>query len=220
MKMKIKAVIVLLLAGGTFYLTYRLSKPAATSQPATAAASAPAVPPAIEPPLLVSGSPGGSSEAALRQKERQLEELVRDLQGRIAECRRREEELAQREKRIAAAQDMLKTQAQELENLRIQLVAPLARLKEAKSELQQSQILVAQQEKENLKKTALIYEKMDAASGCRILEAMCANRQEADAVKILHYMSDRAAAKLLSEITDKQLAANLTEKMKQFKEQS
>jgi hypothetical protein len=40
---------------------------------------------------------------------------------------------------------------------------------------------------------------MDATAGGRILEGMCTNKQESDAVKILHYMQERSVAKVLAD---------------------
>jgi flagellar motility protein MotE (MotC chaperone) len=59
---------------------------------------------------------------------------------------------------------------------------------------------------------------MDPAAAARIVEGMCANQQDADAVKVLFYMKERAVGKLLAEITQTGLAARLCEQMKRVKE--
>jgi flagellar motility protein MotE (MotC chaperone) len=85
--------------------------------------------------------------------------------------------------------------------------------------LEKSRIRITQEEKVNLKHTASIYEKMDSASGGRILVGMCESLQTDDAVKILHYMGERPAAKILGEIPDKAMAAQLTEMLKRIREE-
>jgi pentatricopeptide repeat protein len=151
-------------------------------------------------------------------KERNFDELVRTLRDKQDEYRKRLTDLDQREKRLELAQETLKKQSLELENVRMQLVAQSAGVKEEQAKLQQSRIVVAEQERANIKKTAGIYEKMEPASCVKIIEGMCANNQMDEAVKILHYMSDRSAAKLLGEISDKAMAAKICVKLKVFTE--
>lgn len=177
-------------------------------EPAPAAETAGATPP----------TPGAELAAAegVVPKAKHLEELIKELRLRIAECREKESRLEQREMRIGLAEELLKKQAKELESLRMELVAPLTQLKEAKAELERTMVVIARQEEANLKKTAAIYEKMEPAAGGAILSQMCANQQEQDVVKILHLMSERSAAKVLAEMPDKSLAARLSEKMKRI----
>ena len=61
---------------------------------------------------------------------------------------------------------------------------------------------------------AATYEKMSSSDAAEILTQMCRNGQEQDVVKILFLTSDRATGKILSAITDRELAGRLTEKMK------
>jgi flagellar motility protein MotE (MotC chaperone) len=194
----------------TFVLTHLLSPPPpppketlahgqeATTQPQT---HAPVEPVAVTP------------------KEKELDELVVELRAKLAACARKEQQLDEWEKRIRIVQQDLAKQAEDLENLRVQLVAPLNSLREAKEELLATRQMVTKQEKENLKFLAARYDKMDSASSSKILTEMCANNQADDAVKLLFYMSDRPAAKLLSEMPDKALAARLSEMIKRLKEE-
>jgi flagellar motility protein MotE (MotC chaperone) len=151
--------------------------------------------------------------------EHQVDNLVKDLQVRLEDVRKRQLELDQREKRIRISQELLIKQAQELEALRMEMVAPLTSLKEARAVLAKEQLAVTELEKANLKRTAQIYEKMDAESSGRILSGMCESNQEDDAAKILHFMSDRSAGKLLATL-DSKLAARLCDKLKKIKETS
>ena len=109
---------------------------------------------------------------------------------------------------------MLKEQARELEQLRIQLVAPLNELKKAQQRLRQSRIRITKQELANLKRIAQFNEKKDPATAAETLVVMCKNKQYDDAVKILYLMSERSAGKVLSEMTDRELEAQLYQRMK------
>ncbi len=165
---------------------------------------------------VTAGLVGGDSK--LSPKETQLDELIREVRLKMAEVKQREAALDERESRLTIAQDQLKKQAKELEGLQIQLLAPLAAIKDEQEKLEKGRVKVAVDEKVNLKRTAAIYEKMDAASGGRILAGMCEQQMD-DVVKILFYMTERSAAKILGEIQDKTLAARLTERLKRVKEE-
>jgi len=200
--------------GISFALTSMLSKPA--PQPASAEEAGKG--PAPEGVL-----PGGIQIAAvkpMRPKEQQLQELVQEMRAKSSEYRTKLRKLKDREKRLEIAQGLLTQEAQDLENLRLKLVAQLPRLKEARAELIQTRIRIDRTESSNLERLAKTYEKMEAAAGSEILAKMVTHEQEDDAVKILYFMSERSAAKLLAEIADKDLAARLCEKMKKIEKES
>jgi len=156
--------------------------------------------------------------SALGPKEKVVEELTRELRQKIEEYRHKLAQFEKREKRLALATENLKKQASELDNLRIQLVAPLTRLKEAQAKLAQSRVMIKKEEEANLKKMAEIYAKMDAGEASKILVNIYDSGQESDAAIILHFMSQRSAAKLLAAISDKSLAARLCDRMKRIRE--
>lgn len=163
---------------------------------------------------LVAGLPAGEAKLSIREKE--LQDLIHELQARLQECDARQKALDQREQRLTITQELLKKQIQDLEDLQVRLLGPLSTLKEEQAKLERSRLAVSRQEQANLKKTALIYEKMDPAQGGKILADMCKNQQLDDAVKILHYMNERAAANVFAEMTDKALAAKLTARLKEI----
>ena len=156
--------------------------------------------------------------ATLAMKERGLDTLIRELRQKMEDYKTKRKELEKREKRIEMAGESLKKQAKEVETLQAQLDAPLIRLRKAKAELEDAQVRVWQQEKANLKRTAGIYDKMDAVSSSEILADMCKNNQEDDAAKILRYMSERSAAKLLASMPDRAAAAKLCQRLKSIQE--
>jgi len=153
-------------------------------------------------------------------EEKHLYELVKEVRQKVGDCQKREQELQEQEKRLQMTREVVDREAQNLENQRLQLAAALARLKETQGELEKTRVAIGREEVVNLKRVAAVYDKMDATAGSRILEGMCTNKQEADAVKILYYMQERSVAKVLAEITDKSLAARLCEQLKRVKEQS
>ena len=152
----------------------------------------------------------------LKPRERQLEELIRAFRSKSAELQVHRRKLKAHEKRVRIAQELLKKEAQGLENLRFQLAGPLANLKEAKAELERTRILIEKDERVNVKRTAMIYEKMDPMACSKILAEMCTTGQH-DAAKILFYMAERPAAKVLAEM-DGSLAAKLSEQLKRIRE--
>lgn len=185
-------------------LTIWLVKPAPAPQQAT---TQPSTQPAV------------ASTDLLHPKERQMDELIIDLQQRLGECRTKERQLKEWESRLQIAQAGVDKQAQELEQLRIDLLAPYNRLKEARSELLQTRITIQAQERTNLQQVAAVYDKMDSAASSKIIADMCTTNQIEDAVKLLRYMGERPVAMLMSEMTDKSLAARLSLMLKRVQEQ-
>ena len=200
--------------GVSFALTSVLTKPAPRPASADDAAKGPT------PKGVLPGGIQITAVKEVRPKEQQLQELVQEMRLKSSEYRTKLRKLADREKRLEIAQGLLAQEAQDLEDLRLKLVAQLPLLKEAKAELIQTRIRISRAESANLERLAKTYEKMDAAAGSEILSKMVSHEQEEDAVKILFFMSERSAAKLLAEITDKDLAARLCEKMKKIEKES
>ena len=153
------------------------------------------------------------------EEQRALGDLIREVKQRIETVRRRGQVLDEREKRIEMAREELKKESHALENLRVQLAAPLISLKEMKKELLSTRVQISREEASNLKKTAKIYEKMDGEQGGKIIVGMCTNNQFDDAAKILRYMSEKKAAGLIGEIRDMKLAAMLFDRMKRIREE-
>ena len=164
--------------------------------------------------------PGATPDQSISNAEREAEltALSRELRLKIRSYRKKLDGLEKQEKRVRIAEEMLKKQAEELEAQRMQLVSALPRLREVIAELEGTRVHIAKTEQSNMKRIATMCEKMDSASGSQMLIGMCENNQENDAVKILYYMSERSAGKLLAEITDKTLAAKLCGKLKKVQE--
>jgi flagellar motility protein MotE (MotC chaperone) len=195
----------------SFVVSRGLISPAKTQAAAPAPTEAPAA------------SRATANEAAAETQtveEKHLYDLVKEVREKVRECQKREQELEEQEKRLQITRQVIDREAQNLEGQRLQLAAALTRVKETQGELEKTRVAIDREEVVNLKRVAAVYDKMDATAGGRILEGMCTNKQESDAVKILHYMQERSVAKVLAEITDKNLAARLCEQLKRVKEQS
>ena len=159
--------------------------------------------------------------------EKQLEELVFKVRLKIQEYENKIRNLSAREERLKVAHDLLKKDIENLNNLRTELDLIIVSLKEQQDKLEKSRITVAQTEKENLLLLAATYDKMSSDSAGKILSNMSkmaagsSSSNIDDAVKILHYMTERTKAKLLAElsISEPKLAALLCRKLKQIVEE-
>lgn len=164
--------------------------------------------------------------------EKQLKNLVFEVQDKKRQYENKLQSFQAQEKRIQMAQDMLKKDIEYLNNLRVELASTVAQLKEQREKLLSSRVEITQTEKANLAKIAATYDKMDAASASKILINMCAGQTQRsstensqnnldDAVKILHYMTERTKAKVLAELVTSEptLTAALCERLKHIAEE-
>jgi hypothetical protein len=175
----------------------------------------------------------GSSEMKRVMTEKQLKSLIFEVREKIREYDSKLDALEARERRLQVTQDTLEKDTNELNNLRIELATIVVSLQERWEKLVKTRVRIDQDEKLNLTSIAATYDKMDAASASKILINMCADSQIQegsfkkrdgsfdDAVKILHYMSERTKAKLLAElvITEPKLAAALCQRLKKITEE-
>jgi septal ring factor EnvC (AmiA/AmiB activator) len=187
------------------------SKPAPATAPADEAKAAES---SVLPPELAQAVP------SLSTNDKQVQDWSRELRAKLEEVKKRQQDLDQRERRVAIAEDSLKKDVEKLEEARIRLMAPLDNLRKAQDDLKASRVAISAQEAANLKRLATVFEKMDAVKGGAQIESMCSNKQEDDAAKILHYMSDRGAAKVMDEMADKTLKERLLDKMKKITEEA
>jgi len=166
--------------------------------------------------------------------ERQLKNLVHDVREKMQEYDNKLQDLAVREQRLQIAQDVLKKDIENLNNLRIELTSIIANIKNERDRLLKSRLEIAQAEKTNLVSLAASYDKMEVSSASKIMTNMCVipdpNQAQGgvskcggsfdDAVKILYYMTERTKAKLLAELATSEptLAAALCQRLKQIVE--
>ena len=203
-----------------------------------------------QPTGVVEGSQGGespqqtdapaladASSASVRRSltEQQLKNLVENVREKMQEYDNRLQAIAMRERRLEVAHNVLKEDIENLENLRIEVGSAIATLKSERDSLIKSRLEIDQKEKTNLISLAASYDKMDVTGASKILASMCKTQVSSqqtgadtgskgtsydDAVKILHYMTERTKAKLLAELATSEpvLAADLCQRLKQIVE--
>ncbi|MBW8001510.1 MAG: hypothetical protein FVQ80_05760 [Planctomycetes bacterium] len=174
----------------------------------------------LTPSTIADASPGTTGNMKKAMTEKQLKNLVYEVREKIHEYDSRLKSLKTREKRIETAQGMLKNDINELNNLRVELASTIITIKNERDKLDKSRIEIARTEKNNLVSIAATYDKMEAEAAGKILAniSLTQTDSENDAVKILYYMSERAKAKLLAQMstTEPELAAFLCRKLKQI----
>ena len=159
------------------------------------------------------------------------EEIVRlaeKLRARLADVKRREEELEIRETRLQILYDDLRAEREAIAALRQQVNKQLELLKQQVAQLQQEQQRLAQRQQQlkeqtimlsdseaaNIRKMAEMFNTMSADSAALMLQAMANSGNITTAVQVLARMNPRNAGKVLAEMPDKALAAQLTERIK------
>jgi len=158
--------------------------------------------------------------------ESQLENLIYDIRQKVKEYEGKIASLGVREHRLQQAHEMIKKDIEELMKLQVELAALVGVIKDEKDRLERSKVEIARAEKDNLVKIAATYDKMDGAAASKILSNMTKIKSIDevsnfnDAIKILHYMTDRTKAKLLAELsnTEPDLAAAFCKKLKRVVE--
>jgi len=178
----------------------------------------------------------GADDSSVKRAmtEKQLENLTIEVREKMQEYNNKLQSIKTQEQRLQMAQEVLKKDIENLNNLRVELASMTASLKEERDKLLKSRLEIAQTEKANLVSIAAAYDRMDATSASKILSNMCASsgpQKETgdvkrvgsnfdDAVKILHYMTERTKAKLLAEMVNSEpkLTAALCERLKQIAE--
>jgi flagellar motility protein MotE (MotC chaperone) len=177
----------------------------------------------------------GDSKMKRAVTEQQLKSLVHEVRESIRRYDGKLQDLESWEQRLRMAQDTLKKDIENLNNLQVELASMTAALKSERDKLLKTRIEITAAEKANLISLAAAYDKMDSSSASKILVRMCirggAEAEEKssvdqggqmhDAVKILYYMTERTKAKLLTELvgSEPKLAAILCRRLKQIVEE-
>jgi flagellar motility protein MotE (MotC chaperone) len=152
--------------------------------------------------------------------ENQVKSLICDLQEKMDDVKARQNEIEQDAERVNITRQTLAEEFEQLNQLRESINQSLLSLQDKERAIRDSLTEIEAVEKANLVKIATTYDKMDPAQSAKILVTMASNNQIRDAVKILYYMSERNAGKLLGEIgtTRPETASALSLLLKQIKE--
>ena len=144
----------------------------------------------------------GAELLKLGPRELELEKLIKDLTRKHDLHRRRMRQLDRREQQIKIAVAELKASSAALEAQRIELTAPLVRLKELMDDIRKDRVVIKLEEEEKLRSLAKTFAAMAAESSGSIITSMCTDERIDHAVKIVWYMPDRDRAKLLAAMTN------------------
>lgn len=157
----------------------------------------------------------------LGMSETQLKNLIFDIRQKMKEYEIKEKQLEQEKQQVEIARQTLAQDVERLTQLQEKLNFALAAIQDKERALEKSLLEINTLEKTNLQRIAGTYDKMDPAQSGKILSTMAANNQVQDAVKILYYMSERIAGKVLGEIgtSSPEAAAALSLQLKRIKEQ-
>lgn len=152
--------------------------------------------------------------------EKQLQNLIYDIRQKMKEYKSREKELDLQEERLRTARTNLQDDIDRLDNLRVQLTATVATLKQQEMSLRNGMVEIGTLEKSNIQSIASRYDKMDITQAGKIMVNMVSHNQLDDAAKIIYYMSERTSGKLLGEIgnTKPEFAVILCNQLKRMSE--
>lgn len=152
--------------------------------------------------------------------ERQLQHLIYDIREKMREHAVREKELNEESRRIDVARKSLQEDIEHLNMLREKLDMSLAAIKEKEEAIHNTLIEIEVVERSNFQRLAATYERMDVTQAGKIMLSMAASNQLQDVVKILYYMGERNAGRLLGEIgsTRPEIAGILSIQLKRVHE--
>ena len=135
--------------------------------------------------------------------ERQLQHLIYDIRSKLKDHRDRQKALDTEAERIEISRLSMQEDIDRLNELQNKLNLTLAQIHQKEAALKNSLTEIGALEKNNFQRLASTYEKMDATQAGRIMTTMATSNQLQDSVKILYYMNERMAGKLLAEIATK-----------------
>ncbi|HWG43756.1 MAG TPA: hypothetical protein VN688_13290 [Gemmataceae bacterium] len=165
----------------------------------------------------------------------EIARMTSELRTRLAAVREREEQLSARKKQIELIQEDIRGERSALDEMRTQVKNEMEALNDAiqgvekqrsnldderqkitkNTQEMESRVLQLQKEEQvNLKKMSGMYNSMAPESAAKILQNLADTGKMDTAVKVLSLMQERQAAKVLAELTDAGLAAQLVEKLK------
>jgi flagellar motility protein MotE (MotC chaperone) len=177
-------------------------------------------------PVVRSGGPPNAEDTA---------RLANSLRDRLKAVREREEQLGSRQKQLELIYQDIRGERNVLDELRKQvgdemkaLNVKLDSVDHKFTELDQKRQSVEKStadaqkqrtdfdtsERKNIDKMATMYDSMAPESAARILQQMADGGKLDTAVKVLAQMKERQAAKVLAELSDASLAAQLLEKLR------
>lgn len=167
--------------------------------------------------------------------------LVNNLRDRMKAVREREEQLNSRQKQLELIYQDIRGERNVLDEMRKQVSDEMKALSDKMTSVdrrigdleqqrqtvtknladtQKRQMDIDGNERKNLDRMATMYDSMQPESAARILQQLADSGRLDTGVKLLAQMKERQAAKVLAELPDAALAAQLLEKMRNLKRPS
>lgn len=158
-------------------------------------------------------------------------QLASSLRDRTAAVRERETQLIARQKQLELVREDIRNERTAIDELRKQVSDELKAVEEqfAEAQRQRADLDMKQhsidgrvtemvgQEKDNIKKMGSVYDNMAPESAAKIIQQMADGGNMDTAVKLLAVMKERKAAKVLEEMSDPSLSAQLSERLRGLK---
>ena len=154
-------------------------------------------------------------------EEKQIGSLIVDLKTTKKNYEDKLAQLKSKEERLEKTRLNIEADMERIRAVKAEIINTISELKLQKASLEKTITEVKAVEKDNLVKLAACYDKMETDKAAQTVFTMMENSQIEDAAKLIYYMSDRNAAKLIGEIASKnsEYAAQISEKLKRVKEQ-
>jgi flagellar motility protein MotE (MotC chaperone) len=149
-------------------------------------------------------------EALLLGRQKQLELVFNDIKSERAS-------IDEMRKQVAEEMKAVERQLLNLEKKRAELDDKQQEVNTHVKEMEKNVVQLDGMEQGNLKKIADMYDSMAPESAGKILKQLAESGKMDTAVKLLGLMKERQAAKVLADLEDPALAAQLLEKMKDVK---
>lgn len=163
----------------------------------------------VDPEALLLNSMAQATGEEMTPKERQLDELIREVRAKMKDLERRERRLNEREKRLATSSEQLKAQIRKLTDLKVELAAAIGPLRAARQEIRRYHVLITSQEMANIETAAKMWEKMEPANAARLIVEMWQTKQGDAATKIFHMLSDKSKAAVMDQLKGENLGPEI-----------
>ena len=157
------------------------------------------------------------SALALRDREARLERRQAQIEIILQDIRATRDSIDDLRKQVQTELKLSEAKAAEVQNRVNDLKEQKRAVDRNLADLQKRQVDLESGERKNIDKMASMYDSMPAENAAKILQQMADSGKLDTAVKLLASMKERQAARVLAELPDTALAAQLLDKMRGLK---
>jgi flagellar motility protein MotE (MotC chaperone) len=155
--------------------------------------------------------------ASMKEREARLDRRQLQIDILLQDIRSEREVIENLRKQVGIEMKLVGDKMTEVEGKFVQLDRDKAAANKKIEEAKKGVIDITQAEDKNLLKMAAVYDSMPPENAAKILQQLADSGKLETAVKVLSQMKEAKAAKVLAEITDPSLSAQILEKMKGVK---